>query len=181
MTQKHYTLDELLAQSEGAYPLSPEEREWVDAPAVGREIVGPPHPGELLHYDVHDALNLSLDDAAARFGVSANELAQVLACYAPITAELAATLEKEGFSTARAWLAMQQNHDDWFRAQVQIGLDSANAGNLIPATEVEAEAAAWRAKVQEAHDDNRPTVPHDQVMAEAQALIDTKKKGQGDD
>lgn len=35
-------------------------------------------------------------------------------------------------------------HDAWFRGQVQIGLDSANAGRLIPADEVEAEAAAWR-------------------------------------
>lgn len=37
-------------------------------------------------------------------------------------------------------------HDAWFRRQVQIGLDSANAGNLIPAAEVEAEAEAWRAE-----------------------------------
>lgn len=37
-------------------------------------------------------------------------------------------------------------HDAWFRQQVQIGLDSANAGHLIPAEEVEAEAAAWRAE-----------------------------------
>ena len=36
-------------------------------------------------------------------------------------------------------------HDIWFRRQVQIGLDSANAGNLIPAAEVEAEFAAKRA------------------------------------
>ena len=34
-----YTLDELLAEAEASdqYPLPPEEREWVDAPAVGRE------------------------------------------------------------------------------------------------------------------------------------------------
>ena len=34
-----YTLDELLAEADasGQYPLPPEEREWVDAPAVGRE------------------------------------------------------------------------------------------------------------------------------------------------
>lgn len=34
-----YTLAELLACAEasGAYPLPPEEREWVDAPSVGRE------------------------------------------------------------------------------------------------------------------------------------------------
>ena len=36
-------------------------------------------------------------------------------------------------------------HDMWFRRQVQFGVDSANAGNLIPAAEVEAEFAAKRA------------------------------------
>ena len=35
-------------------------------------------------------------------------------------------------------------HDAWFRRQVQIGLDSANTGNLIPAAEVEAKFAAKR-------------------------------------
>ena len=35
-----YTLDELLAEAEasGTYPLPPEEREWIDAPAVGKEL-----------------------------------------------------------------------------------------------------------------------------------------------
>ena len=36
-------------------------------------------------------------------------------------------------------------HDAWFRRQVQIGLASANAGNLIPGTKVEAKFAAKRA------------------------------------
>ena len=36
-------------------------------------------------------------------------------------------------------------HDAWFRSQVQAGLDSANAGHLVSATEVEAEFAARRA------------------------------------
>ena len=36
-------------------------------------------------------------------------------------------------------------HDTWFRRQVQIGLDSANAGNLIPSVDVEAKFAARRA------------------------------------
>lgn len=36
---------------------------------------------------------------------------------------------------------------------------------------------AWfRAKVQEALDDTRPPVPHQQVMDEAQALIDRKRR-----
>lgn len=34
-----YTMAELLANAEasGVYPLPPEEREWVDAPPIGRE------------------------------------------------------------------------------------------------------------------------------------------------
>jgi predicted transcriptional regulator len=35
-------------------------------------------------------------------------------------------------------------YDTWFRRQVEIGLDSANAGHLIPAHEVEAKFAARR-------------------------------------
>jgi predicted transcriptional regulator len=35
-------------------------------------------------------------------------------------------------------------HDAWFRRSVQIGLDSANAGHLVPAAEVEAKFAAKR-------------------------------------
>jgi len=38
-------------------------------------------------------------------------------------------------------------HDAWFRRQVQVGIDAANAGDVISAEEVEAEAAAWRAGV----------------------------------
>lgn len=36
-----YTLDELQAEAEasGQYPLPPEQREWVDTPAVGRELL----------------------------------------------------------------------------------------------------------------------------------------------
>jgi predicted transcriptional regulator len=37
-------------------------------------------------------------------------------------------------------------HDDWFRREVQIGLDAANAGDVVSAEEVEAEAVAWRAE-----------------------------------
>jgi|TARA_Y100000815_G_scaffold27391_1_gene22972 predicted transcriptional regulator len=48
----------------------------------------------------------------------------------------------------RDYVAGQQDaveYDAWFRRQVQIGLDSANAGRLIPAAEVEAKFAARRA------------------------------------
>jgi len=36
-------------------------------------------------------------------------------------------------------------YEQWFRRQVQIGIDDADAGDLIPAEEVEAEFAALRA------------------------------------
>lgn len=38
-TRPHYTLAELLAASDYSQPQPPEEREWVDAPAVGRELI----------------------------------------------------------------------------------------------------------------------------------------------
>ena len=46
------------------------------------------------------------------------------------------------------------------------------------ATSEEAEAyERWfRAKVQESLDDNSPLIPHDQVMAEMQELIDAKQR-----
>jgi predicted transcriptional regulator len=48
----------------------------------------------------------------------------------------------------REFVLQQQastDHEDWFRQQVQAGLDSANAGNLVSAADVEAQFAARRA------------------------------------
>ncbi len=51
----------------------------------------------------------------------------------------------------REFVRQQQeaaNHDAWFRREVQAGLDAANAGEVISAEDVEAEAAAWRLEMQ---------------------------------
>lgn len=47
----------------------------------------------------------------------------------------------------RDFVRQQQDadHDAWFRRQVQAGLNSAQAGRLIPAAEVEAQFSARRA------------------------------------
>jgi len=37
--RRRYTLAELLAQCNPDAPMTPEDREWVDAPAVGRELI----------------------------------------------------------------------------------------------------------------------------------------------
>jgi predicted transcriptional regulator len=52
-------------------------------------------------------------------------------------------------SFMRDYMKRQQDeaeYEAWFRRQVQAGLDSANAGNLIPGEKVEAEFAARRAE-----------------------------------
>lgn len=43
----------------------------------------------------------------------------------------------------------ETEHDAWFRRQVQIGLDSANSGRVIPTEDVEARFVAKRAATQQ--------------------------------
>ena len=38
-TRPRYTLDELLAKCDYSQPMPPEDREWIDAPPVGRELL----------------------------------------------------------------------------------------------------------------------------------------------
>ncbi len=38
-TRPRYTVEELLADYDASFPLTAEEREWLDAPAVGRELL----------------------------------------------------------------------------------------------------------------------------------------------
>ncbi|MBJ7378116.1 MAG: HigA family addiction module antidote protein [Sphingobium sp.] len=73
----------------------------------------PPHPGELLRDEVIVALNLSVTEAASRLAMSRVALSRVLNGKAAISPDLALRLEQAGAGTARAWLAMQANHDLW--------------------------------------------------------------------
>ena len=45
-----------------------------------------------------------------------------------------------------------QEYDIWFRERVQVGLDSANAGNLLPNEEVDAKFAARRSETRRKFD-----------------------------
>jgi len=73
----------------------------------------PPHPGELLRDDAIVALGLSVTEAASRLAMSRVALSRGLNGRAAISPDLALRLEQAGASTARAWLAMQANHDLW--------------------------------------------------------------------
>jgi len=71
----------------------------------------PPHPGEVLKYDVLEDLSLSVGEAAERLGISRVSLSRVLNGHASVSAALALRLELAGVGTARAWLAMQTAYD----------------------------------------------------------------------
>ena len=66
---------------------------------------------------------------------------------------VAKSLDRTGAQVLRDYMrdivARQQEadeYDDWFRREVQIGLDSAKAGPLVPADTVEERFAARRAE-----------------------------------
>jgi addiction module HigA family antidote len=71
----------------------------------------PTHPGAVLREDVINSLGLSLTEVALRLGVSRVTLSRVVNEHAGISPNLAVRLELAGVSTARAWLALQLNHD----------------------------------------------------------------------
>ena len=79
--QVRYTLAELLAEAEaaGVYPLPPEQREWVDAPAVGRELT-PFDPAETL--TSAEAISTFLAQAEATADPAYIEHAQAVAARA---------------------------------------------------------------------------------------------------
>lgn len=72
-------------------------------------------------------------------------------CLKEVFAEAAKAQDRTGAQLLRDFMRefVKEQHDAaqydaWFRREAQIGLDHANAGLLIPAEEVEAEATRWR-------------------------------------
>ncbi len=70
------------------------------------------HAGEIILLDVLEPLGLTVEEAAPLFGVSVELLADITACKAPVTSELAQGLEAQGYSTARMWLALQKAYEN---------------------------------------------------------------------
>ena len=74
-------------------------------------MLNPPHPGEVLKYDVIEDAGLTVGEAAVRLGVSRVALSRVLNCHAAVSPSLAVRLEKAGAGTARMWLNLQAAYD----------------------------------------------------------------------
>ena len=70
---------------------------------------------------------------------------------------------------------------DWQASIKEVSM-SIPLSPIVSEFETEEQAASYdrwfRAKVQASIDDPRPNIPHDQVMAEMRALIESKRKAQ---
>lgn len=75
------------------------------------DMKNPVHPGEVLREDVLRELDLSVTDAAERFGVSRVALSRVLNGHAAVSPAQALRLEAAKIGTARMWLDMQTAYD----------------------------------------------------------------------
>ena len=71
----------------------------------------PPHPGRSIRDACLDPLNLSVTEGAARLGVARHTLSRIINGHAGVSPEMAIRLAKMGWSTARAWLAVQTAYD----------------------------------------------------------------------
>lgn len=71
----------------------------------------PPHPGRMIRNACLEPLGLTVVDAARRLGVARATLSRVIHGHAAISPDMAIRLEKMGWSSARAWLAMQAAYD----------------------------------------------------------------------
>lgn len=73
----------------------------------------PPHPGEIIREDCMVPLGLSVTAAAERLGVSRTSLSELLNGRMGVSAKMAVRLEKQGWSSAEVWLALQADYDLW--------------------------------------------------------------------
>ena len=71
----------------------------------------PSHPGEAIRMLCLDDCGLTVAQAAAHMAVAEQELADVCASEAPMTADLAIRVELAFGGSAQMWLALQANYD----------------------------------------------------------------------
>lgn len=71
----------------------------------------PPHPGRSIRENCVDALDLGVDEAAQVLGIARRTLSQILDGHAAISPDVAARLERAGWSNAAFWLRRQASYD----------------------------------------------------------------------
>lgn len=74
-------------------------------------IIDPVHPGEVLREDFMEPLGLSARALAARLGVPANRITEILNGRRGLTAETAILLSKAFGTTSEFWVNLQSFYD----------------------------------------------------------------------
>ena len=86
------------------------------------ELLGPPHPGEILREEVLPRLTISRKSLAVQLGISYSGVSRLLRERRRVTSGLAATLAAISGTSALYWLVLQAHHDAWV-VQGPPGLD----------------------------------------------------------
>ncbi len=73
----------------------------------------PPHPGDILKYDVLPELDMTIAAAATALGVSRVTLSRVVNSRAAVSADMALRLGAWLGNGAEVWLRMQAAYDLW--------------------------------------------------------------------
>lgn len=66
-----------------------------------------------LFAGVVENLNITPEKFAEKIGKSVEEVVKLLHCAIPVDESMAEALGAQGYSTKRAWLAMQKNYDSY--------------------------------------------------------------------
>lgn len=80
----------------------------------------PPHPAEIIKYDILPELGISVTQAAKQLGVSRVTLSRLLNGKAAISADMAIRLHAwlgENSPSPESWLHQQADYDLWQAAQ----------------------------------------------------------------
>ena len=77
------------------------------------ELLGPPHPGEVLREEVLPRLKISRKALALQLGVSYSTVSRLLNARRRIAGDLAVRLAQISGTSALYWLVLQAHHDAW--------------------------------------------------------------------
>lgn len=77
------------------------------------DLLGPPHPGEILREDLYPRLKMSRRALARQLGVSSATVSRLLNERCRVSAKVAMELARLSGTNALYWLVLQAHHDAW--------------------------------------------------------------------
>src|SRR5262245_28840437 len=77
------------------------------------DLLGPPHPGEILREELLPRLSLSRKALAKQLNISNSSVSRLLNERRRVTSDLALSLAQLSGTNALYWLVLQAHHDAW--------------------------------------------------------------------